>query len=246
MKRNIGKSMQNQIKEIMRNRIIVLISVFLLISVSELNAQQTYKKVGLASFYADKFEGRQTANGEIYYHAKKTAAHRTLPFGSIVKVINTENNKYAVVRINDRGPFVDNRIIDLSKSIAQELDFVKKGIVKVKIELIASTDDLPDKKSSTIKENNNSEYYEVNADIVFPTGKGIQIGSYKNDENVFRLVNRLKKKYNEQVFVEIATINNQKAYRIIVGNYSSESILNKLKKKLAKEFPDCFVVTFKK
>ena len=111
------------------------------------DAQNNYVKTGIASFYADKFEGKQTANGEIYYHVKKTAAHRTLPFGSIVKVTNLENNKYVVVRINDRGPFVDDRIIDLSKSAAKELDFIDKGLAQVRIELIASTNDLPNKVS---------------------------------------------------------------------------------------------------
>ena len=130
----------------MKNRIVILIGIFLFIFYNGLNAQQAYKKIGIASFYADKFEGRQTANGEIYYHAKRTAAHNSLPFGSIVKVTNLENNKVAVVRINDRGPFVDNRIIDLSKSVARDLDFVNKCITKVKIELIASTDDLTDNK----------------------------------------------------------------------------------------------------
>ena len=75
-----------------------LVGFFLMIFINELSAQQDYKKTGIASFYADKLEGRQTANGEIYYHAKKTAAHNNLPFGSIVKVTNLENGPLPEIR----------------------------------------------------------------------------------------------------------------------------------------------------
>ena len=208
-------------------------------------AQEKYTKTGIASFYSEKFEGRQTANREIYYHAKRTAAHRTLPFGSIVKVTNVENNKYVVVRINDRGPFVDNRIIDLSKSAAMELDIIKNGLAKVRIELIASMDDLPDDKDNSEIEENKSNYYKVNAEKVFPKGKGVQIASYKNNENVFNSVNELKQKYQEEIFIEVANHKKDKVYRIIIGNSNSDDYLNNLKKKLSKDFPGCFIVTFK-
>ena len=246
MKINIGKLILNQMRLMMQNKILLVVSCFFIVTIAKVNAQnKNYVKTGIASFYADKFEGRQTANGEIYYHAKKTAAHRTLPFGSIVKVTNLENNKSAVVRINDRGPFVDNRIIDLSKSVAQELGIVNKGLAKVKIELIASTDDLPGNKPPAKKKLQNKTYYKVNVDVVSPSGKGVQIGSYKDDENVFRLAEGLKKKYNEEVFIEVATIKKQRVYRIILGNYNSDTQLNSLKKKLSKEYPDSFIVTFK-
>ncbi|WP_066632132.1 septal ring lytic transglycosylase RlpA family protein [Labilibacter marinus] len=91
---------------------------------------------GKASYYADKFEGRKTASGEIYQHQLKTAAHKTLPFGTKVKVTNLANNKSVVVKINDRGPFIKGRIIDLSKSAASEIDGVLPGIIDVKIEVI--------------------------------------------------------------------------------------------------------------
>ena len=79
---------------------------------------------GKASFYADKFEGIQTASGEKYKHSRLTGAHKTLPFGTKVRVTNLANNKSVEVTINDRGPYVDGRIIDLSKAAADELGFV--------------------------------------------------------------------------------------------------------------------------
>ena len=101
-----------------------------------LTAQTGYVQEGKASFYADKFEGRTTASGERYSHARNTCAHLTLPFGTLVRVTNLSNDKSVVVRVNDRGPFVPNRIIDLSRSAAETLDFVSDGIADVKIEVI--------------------------------------------------------------------------------------------------------------
>ncbi|MCX7879685.1 MAG: septal ring lytic transglycosylase RlpA family protein [Ignavibacteria bacterium] len=95
-----------------------------------------YFEEGLASFYDDRFVGRITASGEIYTHREYTAAHRHLPFGTIVKVLNLENGKVVNVRINDRGPFVKGRIIDLSKSAAKDLEMLDDGVVRVRIEVI--------------------------------------------------------------------------------------------------------------
>lgn len=223
--------------------IVVFISLMLCAVISQ--AQKGYVKTGLASFYADKFEGRQTANGEIYYHAKRTAAHQTLPFGSVVKVTNLENNKYVVVRINDRGPFVENRIIDLSKSAAQELGFVQKGLAQVKVELIASTNDLPDNTQLKGAKASSSQYFSVSSKRVYPKAKGVQIMSFENNEHVFSLVEELKQKYNEEVFVEVARLKKKTVYRIIVGNHNSANYLENLQKKLSRDFPGCFIVTFK-
>jgi rare lipoprotein A len=88
---------------------------------------------GKASFYADFFQGRQTSNGETFRQRKLTAAHRSLPFGTRVKVRNLKNGKTVKVRINDRGPFVEGRIIDLSKKAARRLGMVHDGVVPVEI-----------------------------------------------------------------------------------------------------------------
>lgn len=91
---------------------------------------------GKASYYGDEFNGRKTANGEIYDGDKTTAAHKTLPFGTFIKVRNLNNNKEIVVRINDRGPFVSGRIIDLSYAAAKSLDMIRDGVVDVEITVI--------------------------------------------------------------------------------------------------------------
>jgi|YNPMSStandDraft_2_1061718.scaffolds.fasta_scaffold01607_2 rare lipoprotein A len=103
---------------------------------NENNSIQNYTEEGLASYYSDAFEGKETASGEIFTQTGLTAAHRWLPFGTIVKVTNLENGKSILVKINDRGPFVPNRIIDLSKMASQKLGFYNKGIAKVRIEVV--------------------------------------------------------------------------------------------------------------
>jgi rare lipoprotein A len=107
--------------------------LFSLLVISLLSSCGYTTRKGLASYYADSYEGKTTANGEIYRQGKITAAHKTLPFGTKVEVTNLSNNKSVVVRINDRGPFIRGRIIDLTKAAAREIDMVGAGVAKVKI-----------------------------------------------------------------------------------------------------------------
>ncbi|MEN8006449.1 MAG: septal ring lytic transglycosylase RlpA family protein [Candidatus Krumholzibacteriota bacterium] len=96
---------------------------------------------GGASYYAHKFHGRQTASGEIYDENQMTAAHKTLPFGTRVRVTNLSNGKKVLVRINDRGPFVAGRIIDLSYKAAGDLDMISAGVVKARVEILRTDSD---------------------------------------------------------------------------------------------------------
>ncbi len=219
--------------------VILLIVLFVGIINCSLYAQElNYVKIGYASFYADKFNGRTTANGEKYYHKKMTAAHRSLPFGSIVKVTNLENNKFVVVRINDRGPFVDNRIIDLSKSAAQKLDFVEKGITKVKIEKIASLDDINN------IDINNFKYYKINVNEYHPKAYGVQIGSFGENKNLMSFIDKFNNKYSEEVIVKSRKQRNTVIYNIIIGEYENKNQAEIVKQKFQKQFPDCFVIAY--
>ena len=115
-------------------RSLMIIGFCCIVSLS--HAQQPYSATGRASFYARKFEGRKTASGEIFSNKNLTAAHKTLPFGTVVKVTNTKNNKSVIVRINDRGPYVKGRIIDLTRVAADSLDILHAGWTSVKVEEI--------------------------------------------------------------------------------------------------------------
>ncbi|MGU9962297.1 MAG: septal ring lytic transglycosylase RlpA family protein [Candidatus Puniceispirillales bacterium WSBS_2018_MAG_OTU23] len=96
-----------------------------------------YDETGIASWYGDQFAGKLTANGEIFDPELVSAAHKTLPMPSAVRVINLENGKSLVVRVNDRGPFVSGRIIDLSRAAAHLLGFKKQGIARVRVQILA-------------------------------------------------------------------------------------------------------------
>lgn len=95
-----------------------------------------YTEHGIASFYARNFQYNRTANGEHFDHHSLSAAHKKIPFGSKVKVTNIKNNKSVVVRINDRGPFVRGRVIDLSRYAFSQIGNTKVGIIKVKLEVV--------------------------------------------------------------------------------------------------------------
>jgi rare lipoprotein A len=99
---------------------------------------EKFKQTGLASFYAQRLNGRRTASGERYDHRAMTAAHRNLPFGTVVNVVNLKNGRMVEVRINDRGPYRKGRIIDLSYAAAKRLAMVQDGVVRVQISSLQS------------------------------------------------------------------------------------------------------------
>ncbi|WP_321294722.1 septal ring lytic transglycosylase RlpA family protein [Marinifilum fragile] len=122
---------------------IICIALFLSFFFSSVKSQEKidYSEEGKASFYSDYFEGRKTSSGEIFHQWKYTAAHRSLPFGTWVKVINLENKRSVIVLINDRGPFAKGRIIDLSKEAAKQVGNLNEGIFRVRISIYTKDED---------------------------------------------------------------------------------------------------------
>ena len=109
--------------------------------VEEINTtEKNYDEIGLSSWYGKQFQGKLTASGETYDNQKLTAAHRTLPFGSLVKVTNLENKKETTVKIIDRGPFAEGRVIDVSEKAAEELAFKENGVTRVGIKMVKGGD----------------------------------------------------------------------------------------------------------
>lgn len=145
-------------------------------------------EVGTASWYGGKFQGRKTANGEIFDTNKFTAAHRTLPFHTKVKVTNLENGKTTTVRINDRGPFVRGRIIDLSRAAAKELDMIHSGTAKVRIEIIGAADSIPlPEPEIPEKPPERPSGPAAGADSGTADSYKIQLGSFSIEENAKRM-----------------------------------------------------------
>ena len=98
---------------------------------------------GIASYYSNLFHGKPTASGELYDMAKLTAAHKTLPFGTLIKVTDLKNNKSVQVRVNDRGPFISGRIVELSREAASRIGLIEKGVARVKIQVIQGKPEAP-------------------------------------------------------------------------------------------------------
>jgi rare lipoprotein A len=118
---------------------ILFIGLFLLIGVTSplMAAQPGQVMTGVASYYHDSLHGNKTASGKVYNKNKLSAAHKTLPLGTRVRVTEPKSGRSVVLEVNDRGPFVKGRIIDLSRRAATELGMLKKGLAKVKVEIVS-------------------------------------------------------------------------------------------------------------
>jgi len=114
--------------------LVIILSFFFPLSSGSL---ENYPQYGNASWYGGKFHGRKTANGERFNKYSFTGAHKKLPFGSIIRVTNLRNGKDVYIRINDRGPFVRGRIVDLSLAAAEAIKFNGRGVIRVRVELIS-------------------------------------------------------------------------------------------------------------
>ncbi len=205
-------------------------------------------QTGKASFYADKFEGSPTASGEKYKHSKLTAAHKSLPFGTKVRVTNLANNESVEVVINDRGPYVDGRIIDLSKSAAEKLGFINLGLAEVKVEILDAGDGKSKSQSVSIEQVtvDEKEFYNFEIERLQPKGFGVQIGTYQELVNLMRLSDNLKNSYKKKVTVQVKVINGVKYYSILLGPLSSRPKAEDLLAELKKKFPDSFIVDYSK
>jgi rare lipoprotein A len=161
-----------------------------------------YTEEGEASWYGAPFHGRQASNGEIYDMNKLTAAHRTLPFETMVRVTNQKNGKSAIVRITDRGPFVNNRIIDLSYAAARQIESIGPGVVPVRVEVLSTATD-PETGFFTV-----------------------QVGSFRDQANAERLRARLAPSYSP-IFIKRYGVADGAFYRVHVGKVSGEEAAEK-------------------
>jgi rare lipoprotein A len=222
-----------------------LIFTFFLLILS-LGASIAQIQKGKASFYADKFEGKQTASGEKYKHKKLTAAHKFLPFGTIVKVTNLENKESVEVRINDRGPFVEGRVIDLSRSAAEKLKFTNQGLTDVEIEVIDAGDGRTNNSGLVQTDQNisNETYFQLKVKRTDPSGFGVQVGSYRGLDNMLKLSENIKKSYRAKLYIEVKELNESKVYALILGDYRNRKRADKLKAKMTDRFPDAFVTRY--
>ena len=187
----------------------------------------SYSEVGMASWYGADFHAKTTANGEKYDMNSLTAAHRTLPLPSIVKVTNLENGRSLVLRVNDRGPYAKGRIIDVSKRASQLLGFHTQGTTKVRVEIM-------EKESKALKAALLGEKYSTDTEIVeqtplpttvkkqtYPKGSYfVQAGSYSQESGAQNVAARLDDVGNTNIYY--VNVNGENYYRVRVGPFSNE------------------------
>jgi len=171
-------------------------------------------QIGLASWYGIEEHNNYAASGERFSKYAYTAAHKTLPLGTVVRVTNLENGRDVIVKINDRGPFIGDRIIDLSHAPATSIDMVQKGVVKVKVEVVST----PSTKTSNY----------------FTPEYTVQVASYSNQTSANNAKRNLDAEYND-VRVESVNVKGSKYYRVRVGRYNSKNDANKAASKLRKK-----------
>jgi len=177
----------------------------------------------MASYYAEPYQGRRTASGEIFDSYKDlSAAHRTLPFNTIVRVTNTSNGREVDVKINDRGPFIDGRVIDLSYRAARDLDMIRAGLIPVKIKIL--------------KPGDGGRTSAVSPRPVY----AVQIGAFESPDAAEDLKQQFEKKYPS---VTVQTFPGEKTiYRVRIGSEPDIEAAQKLAAELQKDDLKPFVV----
>jgi len=168
-----------------------------------------YVETGLASWYGRPYHGRPAADGEIYDMERMTAAHRTLPFNTWVRVFDLDTSKSVDLRIIDRGPFVDGRIIDISHAAAREIDMIGPGTARVRIEVIR----LPE--------------------AVEGAGFAVQVGAFRDRRNAERVRSRMEARYGTARLVERP--GNPEVWRVLVGSEPTENQANGLADRIRRE-----------
>jgi rare lipoprotein A len=192
-----------------------------------------FRQYGKASWYGKEFHGKRTANGEIYNMYDMTAAHKTLPFDTYVRVHNLDNNKTAMVRINDRGPFARGRIIDLSYSAAKQLGIVGPGTTDVEIDALPG----PGEKYAANKDTTSypiSDLYQGNFTV--------QIGAFGAWKNAEKLRKELARTYRN-VYITSYYDGRDTYYRVKVGQYSNLAQANRFESMMIHDgYKDAFAV----
>ncbi len=200
-----------------------------------LPARVGYVETGVASWYGHPYHGRLTSNGETYDMDEMTAAHLQLPFDTIVRVTSLDSNKSVEVRINDRGPFVKQRIIDLSRAAARQIDMIGSGTARVRVEVVSAPGGaLPPLAGR-----------EIFTPDETPCGAGpyyaVQVGSFEDQDNAERLRGKMALAYGEAHIVMAVSPEGVTVYRVVVGSADRTAELDALRRRLSASGIDSFV-----
>lgn len=204
--------------------------------VGSLWAQAGYVEEGEASYYAPSFHGRRTASGEKYDRQALTAAHRTLPFGTHVRVTDKETGRSVIVRINDRGPLKPTRVIDLSERAAQELGLLARGVTQVRVE-VTQLPEMPPPPPPT-----EAAFYDANGKPRSVGPYAVQIGAFTEESNARMLAQNAQKEVGTSVCIWRHKGAKKPLYRVVVGSFSSREPAERLRDRLKREGWQAFVV----
>jgi rare lipoprotein A len=214
--------------------------------------EPSYNKVGIASWYGSDFHNRKTANGETFNMNALTAAHTTLPLPSYVRVTNLENSRSLILRVNDRGPFVDNRLIDVSRRGAQLLGFEKRGTTRVRVEVVDGPNaTIQVAKSETPPPLEKQEVIQVaveTLDVIVPPAQTnmqvaslmpapsfspeptdqdaifVQVGAYSQISGASKVISAVE--HIGEIGMESIMLNGRKLYRVRIGPLASSNLAN--------------------
>ena len=204
-----------------------------------------YDEIGIGSWYGPNFHGRPTANGEIFDQNEMTAAHTTLPIPSIVEVTNLENGRSVIVRLNDRGPFVDDRIIDLSRAAAEALDYRSRGLARVRVRYLgpAQPNAEPPQRHYHMAQ---SSIEPLPASAPAPAAPAprpeptpvpsasaltLQVGAFADRDNAQALASRISAAGD--AWVQAGQANGVPVYRVYFGRWTSRSAADAARDNLA-------------
>lgn len=211
-------------KKLLNVRFFVIFSFifdFMLSQQQRIFAEQLYRAEAVASYYAEKYHGRKTANGEIFNMNAMTCAHKTLPFNTVLRVTNLANGKNVQVRVNDRGPFVNGREIDLSKGAAIKLDMMTSGTARVKIEIVkegnvarvsSNSSGTGKKKSAKINNAGSTSHSKMIYEI--------QLGAFGDKDNAAAYA----KKASSAGFKDLYIVKAGKIKRVVIKNVPGDEV----------------------
>jgi rare lipoprotein A len=232
---------------------VLLVTVFI---PYQLQAQEAeiFRQEGIASWYGMEFEGRPTASGEIFYSSQLTAAHPTLPFGTMLVATNLHNNRRVTVRVNDRGPFVPARIIDVSRAAAEHLDMIATGTAPVIVEsidqiatpqIITFTDNTPSPVVVISQPIVNQASFQVrlipDINIIPNRVYRLQVGSYRVARNAVNAFERLKNSGLDPAYERFMDRNNVEFFRVVLSGIRGTEIQSTTEKIGNAGFREAFI-----
>ncbi|MGD2134107.1 MAG: septal ring lytic transglycosylase RlpA family protein [Maricaulaceae bacterium] len=204
--------------------------------------EDNYDETGVASWYGPNFHGRPTANGETFDQNVVSAAHTTLPLPSMVRVTNLENGRSMVVRVNDRGPFVDDRIIDLSRAAARELGYERNGTARVRVQYVGPADGgeryaaAPAPEPTRVAFEPTVQQPVVRSRRPSPPAGGsdiyVQVASFRDRDRAIALMRRLGA--GGPVFVNRATVNGRVWHRVMIGPWPDRQSASAARQEVAR------------